>query len=233
MLMKVLLLFKRIPGAQLAEPLARKLLKTPKLAFNDSETYWQERYQKGGTSGTGSYGRLAKFKADTLNRFVAENNIDTVLELGCGDGNQLALAEYPSYIGLDISDIAIKVCSDKFSGDTTKSFLHYLDHINDKYDLTLSLDVIYHLVEDHIFENYMAKLFDNSGRFVIIYSSNYDEYSEDSPHVKHRRFTDWIELNRKDWRIIANLENPFKFDDKYPSQTSRADFFIFQNLHII
>ena len=33
---------------------------------------------------------LAAFKADFLNGFVIEKNVESVLELGCGDGNQLA-----------------------------------------------------------------------------------------------------------------------------------------------
>jgi hypothetical protein len=34
-------------------------------AFN-SLVYWQERYAEGGTSGAGSYGRLALFKAEVI-----------------------------------------------------------------------------------------------------------------------------------------------------------------------
>ena len=49
-------------------------------------------YASGGSSGPGSYGRLAAGKADFLNRFVEDHQIKTVLEIGCGDGNQLSLA---------------------------------------------------------------------------------------------------------------------------------------------
>ena len=44
-------------------------------------------------------GELAKFKARVMNDFVRENGIRSVIELGCGDGMQLALADYPRYLG--------------------------------------------------------------------------------------------------------------------------------------
>lgn len=81
-----------------------------RLKFTNSKSYWESRYQKGGNSGFGSYGRLAKFKAEVLNDFVAKNSIQSVMEFGCGDGNQLKLAVYPKYIGLDVSPKAIKRC---------------------------------------------------------------------------------------------------------------------------
>jgi hypothetical protein len=61
--------------------------------FRDSQSYWEDRYVSGGTSGPGSYDAQAEYKADFLNRFVRENAIGSVIEFGCGDGNQLGLAE--------------------------------------------------------------------------------------------------------------------------------------------
>ena len=81
------------------------------------------RYVEGGNSGAGSYNRLAEFKAEILNRFVKENHIKNIIEWGCGDGNQLMLAEYPLYIGFDVSATAIKMCKEKFLLDKTKKFV--------------------------------------------------------------------------------------------------------------
>src|SRR5678815_1312722 len=68
-----------------------------------SAEYWEERYREGGNSGSGSYNRLARYKADVLNKFVEDNNISSVIEFGSGDGAQLKLASYPRYIGVDVS----------------------------------------------------------------------------------------------------------------------------------
>ncbi len=56
--------------------------------FPGSQDYWVKRYAKGGNSGPGSYSELAKFKASVLNAFVREHGIQSVIEFGCGDGNQ-------------------------------------------------------------------------------------------------------------------------------------------------
>ncbi|HVZ33768.1 MAG TPA: class I SAM-dependent methyltransferase, partial [Polyangiaceae bacterium] len=79
-----------------------------------SGEYWERRYGLRMTSGPGSYGALAAFKAEILNGFVRQHRIESVLELGCGDGNQLALAEYPRYLGLDVSKTAIDLCVQRF-----------------------------------------------------------------------------------------------------------------------
>jgi cyclopropane fatty-acyl-phospholipid synthase-like methyltransferase len=140
--------------------------------FQDSASYWEQRYTNGGDSGVGSFGCFARFKADVINDFVARHPVHTVIEFGCGDGNQLSLAEYPTYIGYDISTTAIEKCISKFLADHTKSFRLLSEYVFEKADLVLSLDVIYHLVEDEVFETYMQTIFGASYQYVIIYSSN-------------------------------------------------------------
>jgi SAM-dependent methyltransferase len=85
------------------------------ILFPGSKRYWENRYCQGGNSGAGSYGELAEFKAETLNKFVAENNIHSVIEFGCGDGNQLMLANYPYYTCVDVSPKAIEICRELFN----------------------------------------------------------------------------------------------------------------------
>jgi hypothetical protein len=86
-----------------------------RLGFRGSSSYWEDRYRQGGTSGSGSFfGRLAEFKADVVNGFVEKMGIQTVIELGCGDGAQLALARYPRYVGIDVAEGSISVCRRRF-----------------------------------------------------------------------------------------------------------------------
>ena len=69
--------------------------------------------------------RAGSCEREFLNNFVNKNNIDSVIEFGCGDGHQLSLADYPRYIGLDVSRTAIELCSHRFLNDPTKSFFLY------------------------------------------------------------------------------------------------------------
>jgi hypothetical protein len=203
-----------------------------KRTFPGTAAYWEGRYHTGGDSGAGSYSKLAEFKAGIINAFVKEKNISSVLEFGCGDGNQLTFATYPSYIGLDVSPMAIKLCLDKFRNDSSKSFYLYNsyafadNHELFRADLALSLDVIYHLVEEDLFANYMHHLFNASERYVIIYSSNYENKQEF--HVKNRTFTAWVAQHKKDWMLLEKIGNKYKYDPKDPINTSIADFYIYQ-----
>jgi SAM-dependent methyltransferase len=199
-----------------------------RLAFPGSAVFWESVYREGGTSGPGSYGRLAEFKAEILNEFVRTRNIGTVIEFGCGDGAQLQLARYPEYVGVDVAAASIRRCSGLFAQDSTKRFYQAdaLPRDLGKFDLALSLDVIYHLVEDSVFDSYMRRLFSFARRHVIIYSSNYDALMP-APHVRHRKFTTWIAENARDWQQEGIVANRFPFDPQQPDETSHADFHFF------
>lgn len=197
-------------------------------AFTDSKSYWQERYAAGDTSGDGSYGNLAEFKAEFLNRYVADSGIESVIELGCGDGNQLSLANYPKYLGLDVAAAAITTCMKRYRDDSSKSFLWYdptcawnLENFL-RADLTLSLDVIYHLVEDAVYYAYLDDLFSMARRFTIVYSSNMETESS-APHVRHRLITEDIEARHPGFTLCDTVEN------RYPEK-SFCKFFVFERV---
>jgi SAM-dependent methyltransferase len=224
-------LIKRMP---IIGPLVRRIYQRLRgdrgspAPFLGSEPYWEQRYVSGGDSGPGSYGKFALFKAEILNAFVAEHDVQSVIEFGCGDGNQLELAAYPVYLGLDVSETAIARCRERFSADPTKTFELTRDYDGRRAELALSLDVIFHLVEDGVFERYMEALFQAATRFVIIYSSNYDEsVNHESTHVRHRRFTDWIDAHAPGWSPMAHVPNRYPNLGDYRTG-SFSDFFIYR-----
>ena len=193
-----------------------------------SGDYWEQRYRSSGNSGAGSHNRLARFKADVLNDFVEEHNIRSVVEFGSGDGAQLQLAHYPSYVGVDVSPTAVQLTRNLYADDETKTFLHVDEWKAERVaDLSLSLDVIYHLTEDHVYEDYMQHLFEAATRYAVIYSSDTDRKS-DSVHVRHRKFTDWVRHVRPDFELIRVLKNPYPEDIRDIDNTSFADFFFFE-----
>ena len=83
-----------------------------------SKEYWETRYRNGGNSGAGSYNHLAQFKANVINDFITKYNIDNVLELGCGHGNNLSMYKINNYVWMDVSPTAIKICKKRFDNDT-------------------------------------------------------------------------------------------------------------------
>lgn len=186
--------------------------------FPGSASYWENHYRAGGDSGTGSYGSSAEYKANFLNQFVKDNDIKSVIEFGCGDGNQVMQFHFPNYIGLDTSNTAVEKCMNAFKGDPSKKFFTAEKKTKDlKGELAISLDVIYHLIEDKVYENYMKQLFDSATRFVIIYA--WDVESDKEYHVKHRKFSDWIKENISDFHLVNKIKS-----------LSFSDFYIFQKV---
>jgi hypothetical protein len=215
-------LVRPIPGVR------RLSLLRQQLRFVGSAHYWESNYTSGGTSGDGSYGNLARGKAEFLNAFVREHAVGSITEFGCGDGQQLSLAEYSCYTGLDVSRAAIGLCKRRFAGDPTKSFFLYdgecfVDRVGLFIaDLAISLDVVYHLIEDRVFETYMEHLFGAGQRYVVVYSTN-TVMRATAPHVRHRHFSSWVEDNCPQWQLVQVTRGP-NFGP------GAADFFVYERL---
>ena len=180
-----------------------------------SKEYWIKRYDNGGNSGVGSFGQIAEYKASIINDFIEKKDLKSVLELGCGDGYQLSLFNVKLYNGYDVSNKVVKDNQIKFSN------YKFSTNIEDftKQDLTISLDVILHLIEDSVYEDYMKMLFNMSNKYVIIYSANIDK--DFGNHCKYRNFTKDIPNN---FKLIEKIENPFKGLD------TQSDFYIYEKV---
>lgn len=193
----------------------------------DSARYWRRRYRNGGNSGAGSYGRLASYKADYINGVVELRQVSDVIEFGCGDGNQASLFNFPVYTGVDVSQQIVRACREKFADQPGWQF-----HVAGRpgivaHDLAMSLDVIYHLIEDAVFDRYMTDLFDNAKRLVLIYASDKDEPSPNQ-HVRHRNFSAWVSENRPDWTLLDAPAHPYPLEDGASQKTaSFASFKLF------
>lgn len=195
--------------------------------FKSTEDYWKNRYGSGGNSGQGSYNEFAEYKGEVINAFVSEKNIQTLIEFGCGDGNQLSYFKVPAFIGYEVSMDAVEMCKAKFKNDSTKSFFLVSDNTPRTADLVLSLDVVYCLVEEASYNNYLKRLFDSSAKYVIIYSSNHNENQISVPHIRHRRFTDWVEANRPDFKLIKKEPNKFEAE---VSNSSNSEWYYFEKV---
>lgn len=194
-----------------------------RLRYPGSLTYWERRYATGGNSGTGSIGRLAAYKAETVNRFMRDYNIQSVIEFGCGDGQQLRLADYPAYTGLDISETAVARCRALFAHDAFKKFEIYepnrFNPADFQADMALSLEVIFHLTEDETYRLYLQHLFASARRWVVIFSSNdADATGSIFPHFRPRHFTSDVPPG---WALRQHIPNPHR-------DISLSDFFFFE-----
>ncbi len=194
-----------------------------KWRYPGSFRYWERRYAKGGNSGAGSSGVLAAYKARVVNDFVQEHNIQSVLELGCGDGQQLLLAQYPLYIGVDIAPSAVAACKRIFSNDGSKQFGLYdpfsFNPAKCPADMALSMEVIFHLTEEELYQLYMKHLFCCARRWVLVFSANIpDNTGGLFPHFKPRQFLEDVPAG---WLLRQRIPNPH-------GDISISEFFIFE-----
>lgn len=190
----------------------------------DTEAYWERRYSTGSNAGPGSTGQHAQFKANFINTFIEAQDIETVIEFGCGAGDQIRLGDYPEYIGLEVSESAVERCAERFDGDSTKSFflyspLHFVNRGALTADLALSLEVIFHILNDEEYKAYMHDLFTSGAQYVIIFSSNRDEATPEM-HMRHRQFTGDVEAWFPEFELIQTREN--EFPDRH------SDFYVFE-----
>jgi len=159
--------------------------------------YWELRYRLGATSGAGSYGANAEYKASVVNDCVHRFGVRTVLEFGCGDGNQLGYMDYASYVGLDVSKAAVKKCSKKFADDSSKCFRLYdprqpLDM--GQYDMTVSLEVLMHITDEDDFVATLDHIFAHSRNLVVIQTSLYPIVAyKPGSHERHRELLPYLE----------------------------------------
>ncbi|MDB5816750.1 MAG: hypothetical protein JWQ11_390 [Rhizobacter sp.] len=225
-------LFSRIGALPVVGSLGRRVVRAlrgraDRESFAGSAAYWNQRYAEGGDSGAGSYGKFAAFKARVLNSLFDEMDLRSAIEFGCGDGNQLRLLTIADYTGVDVSAQAIERCRETFAGDAAKRFVLAADYADESADCSLSLDVIYHLVEDAVFDAYMRELFAAGRRAVVVYSSDFDPPADpDGAHVRHRKFTRWIEREMPGWTLLRKIPNDYPFNGDYKT-SSFADFYVY------
>jgi len=207
----------------------KKLLR--RLRGFDSDGYWELSYVNGGNSGVGSYGRLAEFKAEVVNRLIQERGLKHIVDWGFGDGNQLKLFVVDRYTGIDVSRTAVSRAQQEWEGDAAKRFFHSSElPLQDQGDLALSFDVLYHLIEDSVFNRYMNNLLESSSDCVLIYSSNKKAKKIEGHHVMDREFTSWMEEHGRQFELVEKIKNRYPYDPQDPENTSSADFWLYRRV---
>lgn len=176
----------------------------------DYRGYWEKRYSTGGNSGAGSYGEHAAYKASVVNRLIEQHGIHSILELGCGDGNQLGLLEAERYVGVDISRAAVDRCRNAYAHDHSKQFMIYAprEHLDlGMFDMTLSLEVLMHVIDEADYVATVEKLFAHSSNLVVILAPLFPllKYERGS-HERHRELMPY--LRNDDFELVEQIIHP-------------------------
>jgi SAM-dependent methyltransferase len=186
--------------------------------FITSQGYWEKRYYYGGNSGRGSYGEDARVKSNFLNDTLQNYNIENVVDIGCGDGNNLSYFNAMNYFGIDLSKTIIKKNKKKFINDKSKKFYLLRNNqedifkninqsINKINTIILSFDVIFHLVEDKTYNDHLDFINNINASYCLVSSSDINiRYNSLVPHVRHRNYSKNMLL--QGWNLIVSKQIP-------------------------
>lgn len=109
------------------------------------EDFWNRRYatcRQG--SGVGSRGVFAKRKLSIVRGCVKQENIKSVIDLGCGDLYWVKHLNTPKYTGIDFSQTIIEK-NQQIKPNWDFRFIDFSkEKINERADLTLCFDVLIH-----------------------------------------------------------------------------------------
>jgi SAM-dependent methyltransferase len=196
------------------------------LRFPGSARYWELRYRLGGTSGAGSYGADRAHKSAVINAVVDDHAVQSLIDFGCGDGSQLQDLRITRYLGFDVSLAALSICRQRYAERHNFSFREAGSYAGEQAELALSLDVLYHLVEDTVYLAYLDRLFGAAERLVLIYSSNASpDLAHQARHVRHRSFTADVSARYPQFSLLQHIARPSSLGGPGPG---RAEFFLFQ-----
>ncbi len=138
-------------------------------------------------------------------------NIESVVDWGVGDGTVLdGITRGVRYLGLDVSETAVDRLRRRYASLPLWDFEQVTEDYSGPYDLhelSLSMDVLFHLIDDQHYWAYLNNLFGHASRYVIIYSTNYGP-ARTARHVLRRRFTPDVAASFPEWELLKSADDP-------------------------
>ena len=158
--------------------------------------YFNSRSLKGHKSGWGSVGQWGELKRSMLD-FIWP--FESMLDIGCGD--MICLSSFKpfvnnrfSYFGIDGSSSIIAKAREKYPlhlfYQATISELIKGD-LNKKYDVIVCCDLLFHIIEEDLYEQFLSWLFGSSARHLLLTYLRVDEeegQTSDEGHFVVRDF---------------------------------------------
>ena len=177
----------------------------------DYRAYWDCRYRGGGNSGAGSYGAHAEYKSSVIQGLIDTHGTESLVDFGCGDGNQISSIRVARYVGLDISKEAVKLCRERFTGDDSRSFDLYRPGQSvdgAPYDMAMSLEVLMRVIDESDFVSTLDEMFMSASRLVVILTPIFElvPYTPGS-HERHRNLAPYLE-KYDDWCVSETIIHP-------------------------
>lgn len=188
--------------------------------MSNTAAYWEDRYASGRSSGAGSEGAEGHYKAEFVSQFIADHGITPVTDWGCGDGQVLHQMNLhgADYTGYDVSKTALSKLRDEFPEHRFVSYPAVGPVL--PCELSLSLDVMFHLPDRNEYSQYVWDVFDAATRYVLVYSTDYNAPFTGN-HVRRRNFTEDVARWCPGWSLVS-VAAPFR------DAPDAAQFFVYR-----
>jgi hypothetical protein len=213
--------------------------------------YWEGNYRKGGTSGPGSVGSLRQWKWENIVKYSGP--ITEVIDVGCGDLSFWEGKTPPSrYVGIDISQTIIDRNRERWPSSTFICSSADRTLELEQARIVFCLDVLFHIMDDGIYENILANLMRYSSEWIFVYTwrknpfaspifrtrvafssilhgkiglglANVGDRSSDGVYQKYRKFEDYLPLFLENGFAIKNNETSGRLEDL-------GSLYVFQHL---
>lgn len=157
-------------------------------------------------SGSGSLAINNKPYIKFLNNFISKNNINNILDIGCGDWQlfeNINLNNNINYLGIDIVENIIKNNKKKYENQNINFKLmdyNNFNHNNYKTDLIIIKDVLQHLNNKDI-KKFIEKTLEIDTKFILIIND-------------HSKMNLNIDVNNGLYRPININNEPFNYNFK-------------------
>jgi len=181
--------------------------------------YWENRYRTGGTSGEGSIGRGREWKWKIIDNYVP--NIQSVIDVGCGDLSFWSGRECVDYTGIDISETILKRNKSlhpewNFIHSSSDEFIENLRKEN-----VFCFDILFHIINEKIFLKTLTNLCQYSSKYIFIHTWKNNPFSRlgalrrilkkpDYKTTKYIFFPAKTDMNYQHFRLLTDYLNIFK-----------------------
>jgi len=149
----------------------------------------------------------------TIKKAVKDLNISSVLEVGCGFGNNLKSFDNVEATGVDISDYAIKIAKQRFPNFRFLIGNALKIPLQESFDLVLTSAVLEHIKPDLV-KSAMEELFRLSKKYIL----NIEAYDNTEHEINwHRgKGTFWTLHMAKRWQNFpVTVLSDYDVDDEY------------------
>jgi 2-polyprenyl-3-methyl-5-hydroxy-6-metoxy-1,4-benzoquinol methylase len=130
--------------------------------------YWEDRYQQGGVSGEGSVGKERDWKWNVIDKYIP--NVESVVDVGCGDLSFWLGRKCKDYIGIDVSETILE--KNKSSHPEWRFRLASSDKFIEgiQKECVFCFDVLFHIMTEDSFVKTLHNICRYSSKYILIHT---------------------------------------------------------------